>query len=86
MKFFTNYQEINELLSKRKENDARTELIKLLDLHQTNHEPYNQILNHLIRQVGLYPYIKTEHAAWQERFIYESFKTDIGNNKKNNST
>lgn len=82
MKFFEDYQRINNLLSEKKENDARTELIKLLDLHQKNQEPYNHILNHLIRQVGLYPYIKAEHAAWQERFIYESFKADIGNKQK----
>lgn len=78
MRFFELYRSINNLILNRKENEARVEVIKVLDLHQRHNEPYNELINNLIRQVGLYPYMKESSSSWQERFIYESFKTDIG--------
>lgn len=39
---------------------------------------YTPFLNHLIREVGLFPYMGLEHADWQDRFVYEAFKSDVG--------
>lgn len=45
---------INELLISDKDNEARNELIKLLDFHKTNEIEYNPLVNHLIRETGLF--------------------------------
>ena len=49
---------INELLVDNQENEARQELIKLLDYHNTNDLDYNPLVNHLIRETGLFPYLE----------------------------
>lgn len=69
---------INDLLNDNKKKDARNEVIKLLDkLHGDKHS-YTPFLNHLIREVGLFPYMGLEHADWQDRFVYEAFKSNVG--------
>ncbi|MBS1631353.1 MAG: DEAD/DEAH box helicase [Bacteroidetes bacterium] len=69
---------INDLLIENQEHEARNELIKLLDYHETNNIKYSELVNHLIRESGLYPYLETETANWQDRYIYEIFKVDTG--------
>ena len=76
--FFPICQRINFLLEQRKEGEARDEVIKLLDEYTKIKEPYPQLLNHLIRLVGLYPYIQSDNASWSDKFVYEVFKSDIG--------
>ncbi|MEF9676896.1 DEAD/DEAH box helicase [Pectobacterium aroidearum] len=70
--------EINHLISKDDDSSARNKLILLLDFHKKNNLNYNPIVNHLIRTLGLYPYIKTETSQWQDAFVYEIFKVDVG--------
>tara|TARA_R110000764_G_scaffold212617_1_gene298932 strand:- start:914 stop:3028 length:2115 start_codon:yes stop_codon:yes gene_type:complete len=72
---------INELLIGKQENEARQELIKLLDYHNTNELSYNPLVNHLIRETGLFPYLEPETSNWEERFIYNAFKVDVGEEK-----
>lgn len=60
------------------DEQARNDLIKLLDYHSTTNTEYSPLVNHLIRQTGLYPYINPPTAEWQDRYIYELFKVDIG--------
>lgn len=72
---------INELLVGKQENEARQELIKLLDYHNTNELAYNPLVNHLIRETGLFPYLEPETSNWEERFIYNAFKVDVGEEK-----
>ncbi|MCK0147247.1 hypothetical protein MWU78_16430 [Arenibacter sp. F26102] len=72
---------INELLIGKQENEARQELIKLLDYHNTNELAYNPLVNHLIRETGLFPYLEPETSNWEERFIYNAFKVDVGEEK-----
>ncbi|MEX0778111.1 MAG: DEAD/DEAH box helicase [Balneolales bacterium] len=72
---------INELLIGNQENQARQELIKLLDFHTTNNLAYNPLVNHLIRETGLFPYLELETSNWEERFIYNAFKVDVGEEK-----
>jgi hypothetical protein len=72
---------INELLISNQENEARQELIKLLDYHNNNDLAYNPLVNHLIRETGLFPYLEPETSNWEERFIYNAFKVDVGEEK-----
>lgn len=71
---FEHCQTINDLLIADKENDARQELIKLLDFHESNKIEYTPIINHLIRETGLFPYLEPETSNWEERFVYNVFK------------
>ena len=75
---FESCHQINELLVNNDENEARQELIKLLDFHKQNELDYSSLVNHLIRQTGLYPYLQIEQANWGERYVYELFKADVG--------
>lgn len=70
---------INEFLTQKEDNKAREELIKLLDFHQENKIKYTPLVNHLIRETGLFPYLDIETSNWEERYIIEAFKVDIGN-------
>lgn len=69
---------INGLLIDNQDNEARQELIKLLDYHNINQLEYNPLVNHLIRETGLFPYLDLETSNWEERFIYNAFKVDVG--------
>lgn len=69
---------INNLLNDDNRTKARSEVINLLnDLHGDK-SSYTPFLNHLIREVGLFPYMGIEHADWQDRFVYEAFKSNVG--------
>ncbi|WP_305812314.1 DEAD/DEAH box helicase [Photobacterium leiognathi] len=48
---------------------------------EENEKPYNPLINNLIRQVGLYPYLDLDTSSWQDRFAHESFKVDVGGKK-----
>jgi hypothetical protein len=74
--------EINDLLTDSKEKEAREELIKLLDYHKTNQINYMPIVNHLIRETGLYPYIQTDTASWEDKFVCEAFKVNTGDKEE----
>lgn len=69
---------VNDLIAQNNEIDARNQLIKILDFHEKEKLEYPEVVNHLIRQTGLYPYLRIESAVWQDRFAFESFKVDIG--------
>ena len=69
---------INSDIEQGDEEQAREKLIKLLDYLNRNNISYEPIVNHLIRRTGLYPYIKTETAHWEDRFVQEIFKVDTG--------
>ncbi len=75
---FESCQSINTLLETKNDNTAREELIKLLDYHHTNQIGYTPIVNHLIRLTGLFPYLQEETSNWQERYIYDVFKVNVG--------
>ena len=81
MDVFDACSRINDLLQTGKDVDARNELIQLLDRHKKENTPYTPLLNHLIRGTGLFPYLEPETSTWQDRFVFESFKVDIGLNE-----
>jgi len=78
MEVFETCQKINDYLLANNEILARNELINLLDYHEKKNIDYSPLVNHLIRETGLYPYIQIETSTWQDRFVYEAFKVDIG--------
>ena len=82
MDVFTKCSEINDLLEERKESAARDLLISVLDYHERHRLEYSECLNHLIRETGLYPYLKVATASWQERFVFEAFKVDSGESEE----
>lgn len=75
---FDECSSINDLLSVGDGAEARNRLIRLLDSLGKENKAYNPLLNHLIRESGLYPYLDPETSSWQDRFVFESFKVDIG--------
>ncbi|GGE49204.1 RAD3-like DEAD/DEAH box helicase [Pedobacter psychrotolerans] len=78
MDIFDSCHIINDHLISTREGQARNELIRLLDYHERNDIEYSPLVNHLIRETGLYPYLKPDTADWGDRFVYEIFKVDIG--------
>lgn len=78
---FDNCRKINDLLISEKDNEAREELIKLLDFHNIEQLEYTPLVNHLIRETGLFPYLQQETSNWEERYVYEIFKVNIGEDK-----
>jgi DEAD/DEAH box helicase len=81
MDTFLACHQVNDLLNQGNEATARNELIKILDYYEQENIEYDTLINHLIRQVGLYPYLQVETATWQDRFAYESFKVDVGDSE-----
>lgn len=78
MDIFEKCHKINDYLNHQDDISARNELIKLLDYHKRKQLPYSPLVNNLIRQVGLFPYIQLETSDWQDRFVHEAFKVDVG--------
>jgi len=78
MDIFDTCISVNNYILANNEVLARNELIKLLDFHSLNEIEYSPLVNHLIRETGLYPYLQAENASWQDRYIYEIFKVDVG--------
>ncbi len=78
---FAECHKINNLLISNNENEAREELIKLLDYHNTHEIPYTPLINHIIREAGLFPYLQQDSSNWEERYIYEVFKVNVGYNE-----
>ncbi len=79
MDIFASCRSVNELLTAGEEGAARDELIRLLAVvEEAGNQEYTPLLNRLIRSVGLYPYLNVESADWEERFIYDVFRADVG--------
>lgn len=78
MDIFEECSAINDLLQADEGFEARNRLICLLDSLGRENQAYNPLLNHIIRESGLYPYLEPETSSWQDRFVFESFKVDIG--------
>ena len=75
---FEKCADISEMLNNGMVEEARSEVIKLLQRSNGKVSPYEELVNHLIREVGLYPYINSEKASWEDAFAYEAFKVNTG--------
>jgi hypothetical protein len=79
MEVFESCRIVNSLLTVGREAAARDELIKLLaGIDDEETTAYTPLVNRLIRDVGLYPYIDVATAGWEDRYVHEAFKTDVG--------
>lgn len=81
MEIFNECKIINKHVENDNENEARNCLIKLLDYLNKHKIEYTPIINNLIRQTGLYPYININSANWEEKLVYDAFKVDTGEDK-----
>lgn len=75
---FIKCQKINDLISTGNEREARDCMIQLLDDLKKNKLDPNSLVNHLIRELGLYPYIQMESACIQDQIVHELFRTNVG--------
>ncbi len=78
MEIFESCHAINSHLMADNEEEARNELIRMLAQIDDMGLSYTPLVNALIRQVGLFPYLDLETSSWQERFVGEAFKVDVG--------
>lgn len=78
MDIFETCHKVNNFLLEKNEILARNELIKMLAYHEMNDIRYSPLVNRLIRETGLYPYLQIENSTWEDRFAYEVFKINIG--------
>lgn len=79
MEAFAVCSEINDLIEAGNDLAARNMLIRLLGDLDRSKAPYPQVLNQLVRSVGLYPYLQLENASWDQKFVHEAFAVDVGN-------
>jgi reverse gyrase len=82
MDIFDKCKAISSLIDDNKSLEARNELIKMLDYHEQENIEYTPVVNHLIRQTGLYPYLDTANSIWQDQLVYELFKVDTGDKEE----
>lgn len=78
---FERLHRINDKIAEKQWDSARNDIIILLNSIYKKGLEFPQALNHFIREVGLYPYLNIEKASWQEKFVYEAFKVDVGDEK-----
>lgn len=78
---FEQCQYINTLLNNKQESDARDSVIKLLDFLNQNNIAFSQLVNHLIREVGLYPYMR-DSLLWEDELVCVFFKANVGESEE----
>lgn len=78
MDTFSECRQISVLIDGGEYDSARARVIQLLENTRGAAETDRALLNHLIRSVGLYPYVAPSDATWDDRFAVEAFKSDVG--------
>lgn len=78
MELFDKYKEINDEYLAENFESARQKLVLLLDELKQHDQPYNGYINHMIRLLGLYPYMDCETSLFEDKLAYEIFKVDTG--------
>lgn len=77
---FEKCKEIASWLNEGKSDEARDRVIRLLDYLKNNNIPPNELVNHLIRETGLFPYLD-EGANWRDALVGDLFRVDVGGGK-----
>ena len=75
---FADLSRINDMIELGYENEARASLIENLHASSKSEGAYTPLLNHLLRRVGLYPYLQLETSIWQDRIAADVFRVDVG--------
>lgn len=78
MDVFQTCHEINRLLSFKDEVAARNLLIQLLADLDRDKKSYPQVVNHMIRATGLFPYLQLANASWDQKYVHQAFEVDVG--------
>lgn len=78
MDVFDTCYEINRLLTLKNEIAARNLLIRLLADLDHSKTPYPQVVNHMIRATGLFPYLQLANASWDQKYVHHAFEVDVG--------
>ena len=69
-------------LAEGNEKEARNDLILLLDEMDRSGERPNALVNHLAREVGLYPHIDDSSASFSDLLAKDLFTVDVGGGKR----
>lgn len=76
--YFDRCASIAQLIDEGKQSEARESLIRLLDAKTKAHKEGDPLINHLCREVGLYPYMDDTTSYWQDALAHHAFDTDVG--------
>ena len=74
---FAKCRDIVEKIDNEEEKEARKDLILLLNACEKHDIAYTPLLNHIIRKLGLFPYMK-DSVIWQDYVALNFFEADIG--------
>ena len=75
---FEECAQINALIENSNKPEARSMVINLLDKLRRDGNAYTPLINHVIREVGLFPYIDPKTALWEDQVVVEAFKANVG--------
>ena len=75
---FEECAQINALIENSNKAEARSMVINLLDKLRRDGNEYTPLINHFIREVGLFPYIDPKTALWEDQVVVEAFKANVG--------
>lgn len=75
---FEECAKINALIENSNKAEARSMVINLLDKLRRDGNEYTPLINHVIREVGLFPYIDPKTALWEDQVVVEAFKANVG--------
>lgn len=75
---FEECAQINSMIENSNKTEARSMVINLLDKLRRDGNEYTPLINHLIREVGLFPYIDPKTALWEDQVVVEAFKANVG--------
>ena len=75
---FEECAQINTSIENGNKEKARSMVINLLDKLRRDGNEYTPLVNHVIREVGLFPYIDPNTALWEDQVVVEAFKANIG--------
>lgn len=78
MDVFESCAHVASLLAEHDDSSAREALIRVLDYVERTGGARSPLVNHLVRETGLYPYLDIDNANWDDRYVFEAFKVDIG--------
>lgn len=78
IEYFDRCKELYGFIKSNNYLKARDGVIHLLHDLQEKNIQYDELVNHLIREVGLYQYIDETSSNWSDRFAKESFKVNTG--------
>ncbi|RBQ06789.1 DEAD/DEAH box helicase [Pedobacter miscanthi] len=82
MDTFIECKNIYKLINNNQLAKARDSTISLLQNIKDSNGIYDELINTLIREVGLYQYIDEKTSNWSDRFAKEMFKVDTGGERQ----